>query len=171
MGKKRFQRTTITIPPDLKERMDAVKEEVNWSALAARAFEEKLIEIASRKAEQSVNDVIRRLRASKCRSEDERFKEGEKAGREWAKTKAEYEELDNVGDWDWDSFIGDGGPHVPFRVYYTMHPERSKEPEPAEAFWTGVLGERFLLFTSDAKFMKGFMKGVAEVWRAVEGKV
>jgi hypothetical protein len=49
MDKPRFFRTTITVPADLKRRMDAVKEEVNWSALAASAFEAKLAEIAKKK--------------------------------------------------------------------------------------------------------------------------
>jgi hypothetical protein len=31
---------TITAPADLRRRMGAVKEEVNWSAIASQAFEE-----------------------------------------------------------------------------------------------------------------------------------
>jgi hypothetical protein len=52
-------RTTITIPQDLKERMDALEVEVNWSAVAARAFEEKLAEIGSNKERQVMSDFIR----------------------------------------------------------------------------------------------------------------
>jgi hypothetical protein len=48
MDKPRSFRTTITVPADLKLRMDAVKEEINWSALAASAFEAKLAEIAKK---------------------------------------------------------------------------------------------------------------------------
>src|SRR5437879_3439244 len=49
MAKPRSFRTTITVPADLKRRMDAVDEEINWSALAASAFEAKLAEIAKKK--------------------------------------------------------------------------------------------------------------------------
>jgi hypothetical protein len=49
MENQRSFRTTITVPADLKRRMDAVTEEVNWSALAASAFEAKLTEIAKKK--------------------------------------------------------------------------------------------------------------------------
>jgi hypothetical protein len=52
-------RTTITVPQDLKERMDAVQVDVNWSAVAARAFEEKLVEIASKKEKREMSDFIR----------------------------------------------------------------------------------------------------------------
>jgi hypothetical protein len=38
-------RTTITVPAELKARMNAVDEKVNWSAVASQAFEQKLDEI------------------------------------------------------------------------------------------------------------------------------
>lgn len=38
-------RMTISVPKDLKKQMDAVKEPVNWSAEASRAFREKLVEL------------------------------------------------------------------------------------------------------------------------------
>ena len=55
-------RTTISVPLELKKRMDKVKEDVNWSALACRAFEQKLAEVASKKENKTMNDVITRLR-------------------------------------------------------------------------------------------------------------
>jgi hypothetical protein len=36
---KNHYRTTISIPLDLKRRMDEVDGQVNWSAVAAKAFE------------------------------------------------------------------------------------------------------------------------------------
>src|SRR6516225_5119268 len=42
-------RTTITVPPDLKARMEAVEESVNWSAIACQAFEQRLAEITRRR--------------------------------------------------------------------------------------------------------------------------
>jgi len=41
--------------------MDAVSVEVNWSAVAARAFEEKLLEIASHGEKQEMSEFIRVL--------------------------------------------------------------------------------------------------------------
>lgn len=40
-------RQIVSIPANLKERMDKVADQVNWSAVAARAFEEKLKELES----------------------------------------------------------------------------------------------------------------------------
>ena len=91
MGKKPgFFRTTISVPRDLKRRMDAVKEPVNWSALACRAFEEKLAEIATKKEEKSMADIIQRLRTTKP---DLIYQQGQADGRRWASEQAQYEDM------------------------------------------------------------------------------
>jgi post-segregation antitoxin (ccd killing protein) len=51
MTMARTTRTTISVPRDLKDRMDAVGVAVNWSAVACRAFERRVAEIEKRKAE------------------------------------------------------------------------------------------------------------------------
>jgi hypothetical protein len=45
-------RTTITVPADLKARMEAVGEPVNWSAIACQAFEQGLAKIARGQSER-----------------------------------------------------------------------------------------------------------------------
>jgi hypothetical protein len=42
MAKRRSPHMTITVPEDLRKRMTATKDDVNWSAVAASAFEDKL---------------------------------------------------------------------------------------------------------------------------------
>ena len=56
MGKKKpgYTRTTISVPADLKGRMNKVKEDVNWSALACQAFQGKLAEIAAKKERKTM---------------------------------------------------------------------------------------------------------------------
>src|SRR5262245_14260814 len=95
MGRRsgNIYRTTVSIPQDLKARMDAVSEPVNWSQVAVRAFEDKLAEIASRKKEKTMSDAIQRLRASKLKGDDRRYREGHEAGWAWARDVAEAEEL------------------------------------------------------------------------------
>lgn len=91
MGKKpSFFRTTISVPRDLKRQMDAVKEPVNWSAIACRAFEEKLTEIATKKEEKTMFDIIQRLRTTKP---DLIYQQGQADGRRWASEQAQYEDL------------------------------------------------------------------------------
>lgn len=42
-------RMTISVPGNLRERMQAVTEDVNWSAIASRAFEAAIAQIEARK--------------------------------------------------------------------------------------------------------------------------
>src|SRR5262249_23608495 len=78
-------RTTISLPPDLKSRMDAVKESVNWSGVAAAAFEAKLKELAARKEPENMEDVVKRLRAAAELEANEEYQAGFEAGQAWAK--------------------------------------------------------------------------------------
>lgn len=73
-------RTTISLPDDLKARMDEVDQPVNWSAEAAKCFEKLLGEIAARKPKKDMSDIIARLKASKLEGEDESYKLGKKPG-------------------------------------------------------------------------------------------
>ena len=108
-------RTTITVPADLKARMDQVKQPVNWSALACRAFEHKLAELITEKGTRNMSDVILRLRASKQRLDSELYKEGKGNGEAWAKDEAEAEELQALADAryeaqdDWRDYLVRGG--------------------------------------------------------------
>jgi hypothetical protein len=78
-------RQTVYISMDLKQRMDKVAEEVNWSTIAANAFEQKLSEIAARKERKSMQDVIQRLRGLKVREDKQTYETGKRAGTRWAK--------------------------------------------------------------------------------------
>jgi hypothetical protein len=95
----KYARTTISVPPDLKRRMEAVEEDVNWSAVACRAFEAKLGEIASRKEKKTMDDVIARLRASKQREDDLDYRYGEAQGRDWAANHASAHALMRLEDY------------------------------------------------------------------------
>jgi hypothetical protein len=46
------QRTTVSFPLSLKRRMDAIHEDVNWSAIAARAFEREVARHERKQAEE-----------------------------------------------------------------------------------------------------------------------
>jgi hypothetical protein len=106
-------RTTISLPRDLKRRMDAVKEEINWSAVACRAFEEKLGELAAKKEKKAMADIIQRLRAAKQRGADALYRQGYEDGRRWASERAEYDDLVRLEQFyakrraerDWEKFF------------------------------------------------------------------
>src|SRR5262249_39839490 len=152
MGKKRKGsfRTTISVPQDLKERMDAVTEPVNWSALACRAFEEKLGEIAAKKARKTMDDVIQRLRASKQSGDDGSYNEGEEEGRRWALGKAEAKELERLHRFQqrygrgWDGFFieeqNSAWSVSDWLAFEILPAEKNEDRQAAEDFWDGVLG-------------------------------
>lgn len=86
-------RITISLPDKLKSRMEEVTESVNWSAVAAAAFENKLGELAKLKETKTMNEIVARLKASKNATDDVEYKEGYNLGVDWASHRAEYSEL------------------------------------------------------------------------------
>jgi hypothetical protein len=83
----------ISIPDQLKARMEASGEKTNWSEVARVAFSYRVAANELRK-EPTMEKVVERLRASKAQRLEELNVEAEQAGREWASTKAEYHELE-----------------------------------------------------------------------------
>jgi hypothetical protein len=181
MGNKtRSFRTTITVPQDLKARMDAVREQVNWSALACRAFEEKLAEIASKKEKLTVDDVIQRLKLSREQMESAEYKDGEAVGRDWASRRAEAAELTKL-----ESFLAelDGEPSLSRgrffsdygssafstadHLYFALHPEEQTR-DASRDFWETVLGDKELYKRDSDDFLRGFAEGAEAVWDEVK---
>jgi hypothetical protein len=167
-------RTTITVPPDLKARMDAVEEEVNWSAVAAQAFEQRLAQIIQRQGARDMNDVIDRLRASTKRVADRQYQKGLKDGAEWTGSTADVDELDRLDN-----------------LYSRCHPTAYFDFPPAD-MWSGqavaaeILGVEKVsdmaiirlktkeIFGSErphAQYVKGFVKGAVELWRYVRERL
>jgi len=182
MGKKRSSttRTNISLPADVKRRMEKVKEAVNWSALACRAFEDKLGEIATQKEKKTMTDVIDRLRKSKRESNSEVYQEGFESGAEWAKSFAEARELealqecyDSLGcDRDkWFSTVeGKISAHSTAElVYFAMHNEEEAGRDDSDEFWTMAAGEHAPY--GQSSFVRGFVEGALEVWGEVKGEL
>lgn len=86
----------ISISSKLKERIDAVEARVNWSAIAAEAFEKHLNTLQIHSGEYDMSNVIARLKVSKAEFESGDYEIGYEAGEEWAATCATYEELKNI---------------------------------------------------------------------------
>src|SRR5262245_60643039 len=86
-------RTNVSLPRGLKARMDAVKVPVNWSAVAAEAFERKLLELESRREVGNMDEVLARLKAAAALDGKEDYQEGRVAGEAWAKEGARPKQL------------------------------------------------------------------------------
>ena len=83
-------RINLSIPDGIKQEMDGI-DGINWSSVAAEAFQEVITRNKPRG--DSMNEIKERLMASKARYEKEMMETGETYGRDWAKESAEYEDL------------------------------------------------------------------------------
>jgi hypothetical protein len=185
-------RTSISVPVDLKARMDAVEESVNWSAVDCQAFENTLAEMIRRKGARDMEDTIRRLRASKKQADDERYTEGFEAGREWAASTAEAPELERLekfrddhrrrDEWRdrrWFS-NGEDTDYTPGERLYSIidseegglrYNERDGLRYASQEFWEAALGDKAEKLTVIPSLVRGFAEGALVIWDEVKNKL
>jgi hypothetical protein len=175
-------RMTISVQKALKARMDT-EDKVNWSAVASTAFEEKLLDIASRKkGAKTMDETIARLRAVAEVEENETYQAGYQAGQEWAKGTASPKQLrrlakriDDFEDdsetwWDidhpgWRAPLGATG-HFAAAVLG----DKDSEQHEVDSFWEEALGDDVNRI-QDSDFFHGFGHGAAAVWEQVKDKL
>jgi hypothetical protein len=163
-------RVNVSIPQKLKERMDAVAESVNWSAVATAAFEAKLLELESRKkGVKEMRDVVARLRAAAELESNRDYQDGKQAGERWAKVEAAPRQLRRLekADENGTLYISDdiGG-----RLSEVLNTSSGMEREPDEGFWWVILGDDAGRI-ADHAFVGGFKDGALDVWRAVKDEL
>ena len=169
-------RTTISVSDDLKKRMDRVKEPVNWSAIAAEAFELKLGEFARKRERKTMDNVIERLRASKIQRVNVVQRLGSEAGRVWATDVAEYDELERIANINADAYFF-GQPNAPygwsdylaFEILGTSQDD--KDGSVSSDFWDSALGDSRDPRLESEKFLEGFIVGASDVFREVASKL
>lgn len=162
---------TISIPRDLKRSMEKCPTEVNWSAVAARAVEQKVAADIATKREKNMEDVIQRLRASKSQGESDSFDLGKVCGESWARDSAEFDELkrvsklvlvDGLDNWFWTTEERD---------FASLIEQVSPGTEADDDMLNVWVGEDNKAHCHDQQFIRGFCAGALVVWDAVEGKV
>jgi hypothetical protein len=179
-------RTTITVPPDLKARMEAVEEPVNWSAIACQAFEQRLADITRRRGAKDMRQVVQRLKASRDRVGSDRYREGSEAGKAWAMSHAEADELARLSDLyetherdgsGWDGFFTGGGAYSPAErlAFVILGEEREGDRSTAAEFW-----ERYADVSPSRRrqegdlfddFVRGFVDGALGIWDEVKDEL
>ena len=164
-------RMNISVPRELKERMDGIKEPVNWSSVAAEAFRQRILELTSkRKGLNNMEDVITRMKAAEEMESNSDFKAGKKAGESWAKECATPRQLRRLDNMDYQTFFqgvpsdqtGWGG--VLLRIILGKDFENSHE---VIHFWENALGDDCGRI-ADQDFARGFTMGALGVWEVVE---
>jgi hypothetical protein len=174
MSKKRrgFVRTTISLPADLRRRMKACGEEVNWSAVAARAFAAELGRINTHKEDVRLEDVVARLRSSQGNSRSELFHRGRQQGEKWAQRQATAAELHRL--WatrrdvarkpgmnaeNWLSAVDDKS---------TPGKALAKIVGRDKTFRPGSEGEELM---ESGEYVHGFAAGAIHIWKLVAKKL
>jgi hypothetical protein len=85
-------RISLYIPDDLRTRMNAAGDEINWSEVARPSLTAAVAAFEHEKG-QNVSTAIERLRTSKQRFDQQEKISGYNDGKSWAENKAEYHEL------------------------------------------------------------------------------
>ena len=172
---KKTTRTTISVPLHLKLRMDSVVEEVNWSAVACRAFEEKMAEIISRRGAQELSDVVLRLRSTSRRHASGLEKRGFGDGQDWAKNYADALELRRLSELfsastlNWEEVLKPGNDVRGAGATFLFKLRRSIDGDiqEARAFWEAIAGEEYEMLMHSYEYVMGFLRGASGVWLGV----
>jgi hypothetical protein len=173
---------TITVRADIKARINEVKDEANWSAVACRAFEQELAEVIKLKGADAVKDTIERLRASRRRLNDDRFQEGFAMGQAWAKVSAEAGELERLADlrdrssqdgWGWEGNFdppdGASAYSAAERIAFVILAEEyDGDWGEASNFWEQQAGQEK---HPPDEFVRGFAEGALEIWDLVKDEI
>lgn len=146
-------RINLSIPDDLKESMDNLKD-VNWSEVAREAFQ-TAVTIHSLRSSNMEQAGIERLRASKKSNEERQRAEGVQFGKNYALEHAGYDELKTYHDdinWEnWQVSVAD--------QLRGMLDDYSNTALP-------TVGDIFDTDPSDA-FLEGFLEGCNEIYSQV----
>jgi hypothetical protein len=161
----------ISIPADLKQRMDAATEPTNWSAIACDAFRVHLHKLAAKKPKVNMETTIERLKASKETSDNAALSEGEKDGRDWAARYAEaiqLQRLEEASDpiHSWGFGRGDSAYSDAEHFYFIIEPDDDGDRSAAQDFWDSRLDEM-----PDTAYVEGFATGAMGLWAEVKGKL
>ena len=176
-------RTSISIPRALKRAMDKAEEPVNWSRIAATAFEQRLLELAARKQSKSLDDVARRLRNTQQRSTkmSSVFREGYDLGRRWAENEARVdgltrlEELKDELGADWPSYFKSKAKDRSSAcqmLAMQLHPEWEEAGDWTLARdWWKDIGDGDETKAYQADYLRGFAEGALDLWSKVKDLV
>lgn len=171
-AREEYGRTTITVPSELKQRMKAVGDYVNWSAVACKAFDAKLNELLQQEEIENLDQVVERMRKLTAeRSDSEECRTGFETGKRWAMNRATPTQLasleafrDEMSESEWrDTLNRRGGVRKLTRCLMQEEPERGR----GRRFWKEILDEK----PEHPDFFIGFADGALDIWKAVKDRV
>lgn len=161
-------RISIYIPDDMKARMDKASDDVSWSAVAQRAFSVELDFVESVKEIKTMSDVIERLRTSKQRFAQNELSRAREAGVEWAKKRAQFNELRQIARFDTvglDMLSGEEA--AAYVVNFVIGGDHFDESD--LAYFFGI--DEDALDSITPEYVEGFVEGAVAVWEEVEDEI
>jgi hypothetical protein len=164
---------TITVPLGVKELMDQVTDQVNWSAVAAEAFQRKVVEIRTGRTKAMTKaKVIQRMKAAD-EADPKGFEAGRRFGRKWAEEKALPRYLRNLAkdpDRGFEPYTDPEDPEQqPWGLYATLASAITEgECEGYQEFWVEAIGPDGYWLANTEDFARGFVAGALEVWEEVK---
>jgi hypothetical protein len=168
-------RMNISIPAELRKQMDGVPGSVNWSAVAAGAFRDKVERLlARRKGAMKKEDVIARLKLADERDDDEAWTDGEEAGERWAQRKATPKQLRRLDEkFDRELFSGVPDAYGWAGVLYGLIVgEHHGDEMQIRAYWESVLGDGDdALRIENESFAEGFVEGALKEWQSLKEEI
>lgn len=167
-------RVNISIPDHLREAMRKYKT-VNWSAVAADAFDREIAKRERREKEvATMNDAIARLRSSRRDAQHGEHGRGEIAGRQWAMTKAEWGQLEaleemfgHCDDAEWEGFFSTDDA-VGFQGLFVrgISPDEWPDRSECEEFW-----ETWVEDAPCEGFVRGFAEGALDFFQEAKDQM
>lgn len=168
-------RMTVSVPKDVRSRMEAVKESVNWSAVATQAFEAKLLELTSKRETKTMDELVARLKAADELESNEAYQEGFAAGEQWAQAPgrssrqlsrlADYIQNNNEGgEWFDVEYPGWMAPYGAAENFVmAVLKKRDMDHRDVEDFWENALGDDAER-ANESDYLRGFGEGAVSIW-------
>lgn len=162
-------RVSIYVSDELKARMTAVGDALNWSDIARPAFEAAIAAFNHRR-KQSMQTAVERLRASKVKHEAQQEEEGLESGRDWAANYAEFDVLKRLSRVDTNLYR-----HEPDSIWQAIKaaadPQNAQEDRDlAEELFGAeeLLGDAPL---PDGEWLIAWVEGAQQLFSEVEAKL
>jgi len=128
-----------------------------------------------------MDEVIARLRASSEKTRQQKFRGGFAAGQQWARHKAEYEELEALSRYqpldryrnptEWQTLLEEVAEGERGSIGRFLCAVITGEPQAGEfdlaALWKTALGENWERLIRHPGFAHGFVEGALEIWEQV----
>jgi hypothetical protein len=143
-------------------------DEVNWSAVAARAFQAEVARLGTQKRSVDIDSVVARLRATDNPTRSELFEAGRLQGEKWAQRQATANQLralhvksrearakSGANVENWLSVIDNKRPAVDVLSQIVGIEEKANRSSEAQALM------------KSSEFVHGFAAGALHIWKQV----